>query len=161
MSIDKTLVMQILTVLSEQTPKRVSVERLGLCDEQTLARHLIYMSQEGLIDKDVDQVVCYDTEGEISHFESCGITSLGISYIGRDDGIHKELHAVNISLDMNELRQLLLDNVAANAEPDQKQKLTNAIASLSRETLVEVCKELIVKGLTAGTVLTWLRNFIP
>lgn len=161
MPINKTLVMQILTVLSEQTPKRVSVERLGLCDEQTLVRHLIYMSQEGLIDNDVDQVVGYDTEGEISHFESCGITSLGISYIGRDDGIHKELHAVNISLDVNELRQLLLDNVAANAEPDQKQKLTNAIASLSRETLVEVCKELIVKGLTAGTVLTWLRNFIP
>ncbi|MFA9487099.1 MULTISPECIES: hypothetical protein [unclassified Moraxella] len=34
MSINKTLVMQILTVLSEQAPKRVSVERLGLCDEQ-------------------------------------------------------------------------------------------------------------------------------
>ena len=161
MSINKTLVMQILTVLSEQTPKRVSVERLGLCDEQTLAKHLMYMAREGLIDNDANEVVGLDTSDEISHFESCGITSLGISYIGRDDGIHKELHAVNISLDVNELRQLLLDNVAANAEPDQKQKLTNAIASLSRETLVEVCKELIVKGLTAGTVLTWLRNFIP
>ncbi|AKI27011.1 hypothetical protein [Moraxella catarrhalis] len=161
MSINKTLVMQILTVLSEQIPKRVSVERLGLCDQQTLAKHLMYMAHEDLIDNDADEVVGLDTSGEISHFESCGITSLGISYIGRDDGIHKELHAVNISLDVNELRQLLLDNVAANAEPDQKQKLTNAIASLSRETLVEVCKELIVKGLTAGTVLTWLRNFIP
>ncbi|WII94978.1 hypothetical protein LU276_08185 [Moraxella haemolytica] len=36
MSINKTLVMQILTVLSEQAPKRVSVERLGLCDEQDM-----------------------------------------------------------------------------------------------------------------------------
>lgn len=161
MSINKTLVMQILTVLSEQTPKRVSVERLELCDEQTLAKHLMYMAREGLIDNNADEVVELDTSGEILDFESCGITSLGISYIGQDDGIHKELHAVNISLDVNELRRLLLDNVAANAEPDQKQKLANAIASLSRETLVEVCKELIVKGLTAGTVLTWLRNFIP
>lgn len=160
MSIDKTLMMQILTVLSEQAPKRVSAERLGLCDEQTLANHLKYMAREGLIDNDANEVVEFGSDDEISSFENCGITSRGISYIGQDDGIYKELNTVNVALDVDELRQLLLDNVVANAEPDQRQKLADTITSLSKETLVEVCKELIVKGLTAGTALTWLKTLI-
>lgn len=159
--INKALVGRILHALGEQAPKRVAVERLGLCDERTLANHLMYMAREGLIDNDANEVVGFDSSGEIASFENCGITSLGISHIGQDDGIHQELNTVNIALDVDQLRQLLLDNVVANAEPEQRQKLTHAITSLSKETLVEVCKELIVKGLTAGTTLTWLKTLIP
>lgn len=158
--IDKTLVMQILTAISEQAPKQVAVERLGLCDENTLAKHLVYMAQERLIDNCADEVVQFDTSGKISSFENCGITSLGISYIEQDDGIYKELHTVNVALNIDEIRQLLLDNIATNAEPDQKETLTNAIKSLSKETLREICKELIVKGLTGNTALTWLKSII-
>lgn len=158
--IDKTLVVQILTEISKEAPKRVAVEHLGLCDDNTLAKHLVYMAQEHLIDGSPDEVVTYDTAGEISCFESCAITSLGMSYIEQDDGIYKELHTVNISLNADEIRQLLLDNIATNADPSQRETLTQTIKSLSKEALMEICKELIVKGLTGGTALAWLKSII-
>lgn len=54
----------------------------------------------------------------------------------------------------------MLDNIAQNAEPSEQERLAQAVKSLSKEVLTDVCKELIVKGLTGGALLAYLSTII-